>query len=232
MPKRLDIKEGTRYGRLVVIKEVEPRKVSRGHDRQFLCKCDCGNMVVTLLRSLRFGRTSSCGCKQRESATSIGGSKRICPNNDTARRIYSIWRGMKSRCYCKANSTYDNYGGKGISVCDEWRNEFLAFYRWSMEHGYKDGLTIDRIDGRGNYEPSNCRWATMKVQANNTKKNVLITHGGETHTVTEWSRITGINRTTLQLRMKNGWDDDMLFSKPMLGGKRIKGQCYGRKQQK
>jgi hypothetical protein len=109
---------------------------------------------------------------------------------------------------------------------------FLPFYEWAIENGYKDGLSLDRIDNNGNYEPSNCRWATQREQSNNQRKNVLITHNGETHTIAEWSRLTGINRTTLRIRIINGWDDDMLFSKPMVGGKRIKGQCYGRKQQK
>lgn len=219
MPKRLEIKEGTRYGRLVVIKEVEPRKAFRGYDRQFLCMCDCGNTIVTLLRSLRFDKATSCGCKQRESATRLGSGKRICPDNDEARRIYTIWRGMKSRCYCKGSHTYGRYGAVGISVCEEWRNDFLAFYTWSIEHGYKDGLTIDRIDGRGNYEPGNCRWATMKEQSNNTRRNVFLSHNGETHSVSEWARIVGINRTTIQLRLKKGWSVEKALTAPVRGRK-------------
>ena len=228
MPTKLNIQEGDRYGRLTVIKEVEPRKAFHGYERQFLCKCDCGNMIVTMLRSLRFERTTSCGCKQREVARQLGSSMRIYPDGDEERRIYSIWRGMKSRCYYKGNSSYARYGARGITVCAEWRNDFLSFFEWSKANGYKKGLTIDRIDNNGNYEPSNCRWVTPQVQSNNTRRNVFITHDGETHSISEWSRLTGINRTTLQLRVSRGCSDDLLFAKPIMGGARKKGQCYGR----
>lgn len=230
MPKRLEIQKGTRYGRLVVVKEVEPRKVKRGYERRFLCMCDCGKMVETLLRSLRIGATQSCGCKHQEMSAEACRNRRIHPDNDDANRIYTVWCNMKSRCFRKTASSYKMYGARGIGVCDEWKNCFLSFYEWSIANGYKDGLTIDRINNNGNYEPSNCRWVTPQEQANNTRKNVFITHNGETHTIAEWSRLTGIDRTTIRVRLKNGWDDDIIFSKPTHGGVRKKGHSHGRKQ--
>ena len=230
MPKRLDIPDGTRYGRLVIIKEVEPKKLTREYRRMFLCRCDCGEEIVTSLNSLRTGGATSCGCKRKEHCSIANINRRTRPNNEDAKRIYTIWCNMKSRCFRKTASSYNIYGARGISVCDDWRNEFLAFYEWAIANGYKPGLTIDRIDCNGNYEPSNCRWATMTEQANNKRKNVLITHNGETHTIAEWSRLTGINRTTIRIRLINGWDDEMLFSKPICGVWRKKGSFYGKKQ--
>lgn len=179
-------------------------------------------MVVTLLRSLRFGRTTSCGCRQKEAAAMLGSSKRICPDNADAKRIYSIWRGMKSRCYVKSGRTYERYGAKGITIFDEWKDNFLAFYKWSIENGYKDGLTIDRIDGAGNYTPLNCRWATMKEQSCNTRRNVFLTLNGECHTISDWSRITGIKRTTIQARLKKGWDAEKALTMQVRGKQKQK----------
>ena len=124
---------------------------------------------------------------------------------------------MKDRCYNLCNGRQAEYGGRGIKVCDEWKNSVANFVEWSLANGYRDGLTIDRIDVNGNYEPSNCRWATPKEQANNTRKNVFITYKGETHTVSEWSEIKGIKRSTLQARLRK-WDDlEKVFEAPIQG---------------
>lgn len=121
-------------------------------------------------------------------------------------RIYDIWRSMRQRCYNPNTNRYKNYGGKGIKVCDEWRESFEAFYEWAMANGYADNLTIDRKDTNGNYEPNNCRWVTMKEQQNNRLNNHLETYNGETHTIAEWSEITGIKMCTLWARLKKyGW---------------------------
>lgn len=121
-------------------------------------------------------------------------------------RLYNIWARMKQRCENPKLYGYKDYGGRGITVCAEW-HEFTPFYDWAMTHGYKENLTIDRIDLNGNYEPSNCRWVTMKVQANNKRRNHLITLNGETHTISEWARITGINKSTIRNRIVlYGWN--------------------------
>lgn len=120
-------------------------------------------------------------------------------------RIRSIHAGMKSRCYNSKMPNFKYYGGLGIQVCEEWRNSFLAFYNWAMANGYQEGLTIDRIDVCGNYEPSNCRWVDMKTQDNNRSDNVVLTYNGESHTIPEWSEITGIKQYVIRNRIKRNW---------------------------
>jgi len=103
--------------------------------------------------------------------------------------LYNAWLGIKRRCYNPNDKSYSRWGGRGITVCDEWKNDFMSFYNWSIENGYEDGLTIDRIDNNGNYEPSNCRWASQKEQANNRRSNIDITIGNATKTLKEWCEI-------------------------------------------
>ena len=121
------------------------------------------------------------------------------------KRLYSIWHNMKTRCYNPKAEKFKHYGGRGISVCEEWRTSFKAFYEWAIANGYRDNLTIDRIDMNGNYEPSNCRWVDMLVQNNHSRKNRLITHNGETKTASEWARQYGINRQLFATRIRRGW---------------------------
>lgn len=115
-------------------------------------------------------------------------------------KLYNTWLHMKTRCYNKNYNRYDDYGGRGITICDEWINDFKAFYDWSMSNGYKDNLTIDRIDVNGNYEPDNCRWADRKTQANNRRNNVYLTYNGKTKTISQWSRELNIPENTIRSR--------------------------------
>lgn len=128
-------------------------------------------------------------------------------------RLYNIWVNMKGRCYNKNIDSYKNYGGRGISVCNEWKNNFKKFKEWSLNNGYKDDLTIDRIDVNGNYEPSNCRWVDMKTQGNNTRRNHLITFDGKTKTMTEWAEEIEISYTTLRKRLRDGWSIEDALTK-------------------
>ena len=121
------------------------------------------------------------------------------------KRLTNIYSMMKQRCYNTNSQNFKYYGGKGVSVCDEWRNNPQAFYDWAMTHGYKDGLTLDRIDNDGNYEPSNCRWVTMKEQDNHRSNNVILTLNGESHTIPEWSEILGIKQHVIRNRINRGW---------------------------
>ena len=130
-------------------------------------------------------------------------------------RLKRIWRKMKERCYNTKVDNYHRYGGRGITVCDEWKDNFQAFYDWSMANGYADDLTIDRIDNDGNYEPGNCRWATMKEQANNKSNNVRITYKGKTQDIKQWSEELGIAYTTLFIRIQNGWPVEKAFFEPI-----------------
>jgi hypothetical protein len=125
---------------------------------------------------------------------------------------------MLERCYRPYNKSYLDYGGRGIEICDEWRCNFLTFHDWAVADGYSDNLTIDRIDVNGNYLPSNCRWSTAKVQANNRRNNRLITINGKTHTISEWADEYGLQEDTVLRRLKYGWDNVRAITTPVIGG--------------
>lgn len=159
---------GKRFGRLQVIKEA----FSNRSGFHYICKCDCGTITKPIKgANLRNGRSKSCGCLQKEIIT-----QRVTSHQKSRSRLYGVWSGMRHRCNNKNASKYNFYGGRGISVCDEWNNSFENFYQWAMENGYDENAkrgdcTLDRIDTNGNYEPSNCRWVDMKIQSNNTRRN-------------------------------------------------------------
>ena len=124
------------------------------------------------------------------------------PHYTRLRQIYAL---MKTRCYNVHSPNYKYYGGRGVTVCDEWKNDFKAFYDWAITHGYADDLSIDREKINGEYSPKNCRWVTRKVQGNNKSNNVLLTLNGETHTLPEWSTITGLKQYVIRNRLKRNW---------------------------
>lgn len=131
-------------------------------------------------------------------------------------RIYSIWTDMKTRCTNEKQAKYKRYGGRGITICDEWLHDFGAFYDWATQNGYSEYLTIDRIDNDGNYCPENCRWIPMREQAANKSTNHLITHDGRTLTISEWARQIGISREVLKDRIcRYGWDSDRALTTPV-----------------
>lgn len=205
MGKKLDL-SGQQFGRLTVIKEAA--RHSNGSVR-WLCKCTCGNEVIVSRHDLRDGSTQSCGCLQTESRHS---SK---THGERHTRLYNIWASMKQRCCSPSQRNYPYYGGRGIAVCEEWKN-FLPFYEWAMANGYRDDLTIDRKNVNGNYEPSNCRWASIDEQRNNTRSNIILKHNGETHTMAEWSKILEISYGALQQRLgKLGWSVEKALTTPV-----------------
>lgn len=174
------------------------------------CVCDCGNVSIVSAQSLKSGATQSCGCFQREVAAKANFSHGL-----HGTRLYSIWQGMNARCYRKTNISYKHYGGKGIIVCDEWRDDFQAFYDWAMANGYRDGLTLDRIEGTKGYCPDNCRWVTWKKQGNNTARNRVIQYRGEAHTMAEWSDILHMDYWLLSGRINElGWSVEKAFETP------------------
>ncbi|MCR5257244.1 MAG: hypothetical protein K6E40_03685 [Desulfovibrio sp.] len=184
---------GQRFGRLTAIE----RDHQDAHNRWFWrCKCDCGNETAVMIGNLRGGQVKSCGCLQREASRT-----RLTTHGQTDSRLHRIWRGMKGRCLNPNYSCFEHYGGRGISVCPEWRASFQAFHDWAMSHGYSDDLTIDRADNNGNYEPSNCRWVSRKEQSENTRRTRLVEFQGEVHSVAEWARRLGFAKRTLARRL-------------------------------
>lgn len=132
----------------------------------------------------------------------------------TNKRLYGIWRDMKGRCQNPHRPKYSIYGARGISVCDEWQS-FKGFYEWAMANGYRDDLSIDRINNDGNYCPDNCRWATALEQNHNRSNTLKISYAGENRTVAEWAQITGIDYYTLRLRLKAGWSAEKALTVPL-----------------
>lgn len=183
---------GKKFGRLFVESEFKAKDCIK-----CVCKCDCGKEKTIRRADLLSGKTVSCGCKQRENFL-----KMAVTHGKSNTRLYNIWCAMKQRCYYEKSSHYHIYGAKGIRVCDEWKDDFMNFYNWAMKNGYTDELTIDRIDVNGNYEPSNCRWATYKEQANNKSTNRYVECGGKIQTVSQWAEELGVHYQTLRSRME------------------------------
>ena len=206
MKERIVVTPGERFGRLTVIQEAENQY---GH-RYILCQCDCGNQKTINLNSLVKGMSKSCGCYRREFIHQKNMTHGFTCNSKIE-RLYNIWSNMKRRCNNPNDAGYENYGGRGIKVCSEWENDYVAFREWSLTHGYSDDLTIDRIDNNKGYSPDNCRWETMKVQSNNTRVNHKVTYKGETHTLSEWQDITGIDDNKIGRRLKKGLPLEQVF---------------------
>ena len=197
---------GNKHGRLTVLRRAEKNK---HNEATWVCECDCGNVIEAIGSHLRSGNTKSCGCIGRE---------KIIERNKTHGLshflLYKTWTGMKQRCYNENSKVYKYYGGRGIKVCDRWLNSFENFYE-DMENKPK-GMTIDRIDNDGNYEPGNCRWATKEQQSNNTSSNRLLNFNGRTQTMFLWAKELGLKYSTLRSRLNlYGWSVEKALTIPI-----------------
>ena len=196
MGKFIDL-TGKRFGRLTVVERAE----NKNGYTMWKCKCDCGNETVVYGAHLSGGKTKSCGCLCLEKISKHS----LCDTH-----LYRIWASMKDRCYNAKAQPYERYGGRGITVCDEWKNDFTTFYNWAMSNGYSDDLTIDRIDVNGNYEPSNCRWVDVITQANNKRNNIKVNLNGEIVSLRRACILLGLRyKTEHQYLMRHGYDSEM-----------------------
>ena len=199
MKERFTDLTNQRFGRLVVLERAENDKHSC---TCWVCKCDCGNIKTIRGNALRRGLTVSCGCYHKEDLTN-----RLTTHNASKTRLFREWQYMKRRCYNPNYKFYSYYGARGITMCDEWKNNFVVFQQWALSNGYTDKLTLDRIDTNGNYEPSNCRWVTRKVQQNNNRRNLNFTINGETKTLAQWCEIYDVPHERTRSRVVNrGWN--------------------------
>lgn len=203
MPAPID-RTGQRYGRLVVVAETPERKDPRR--RYWVCRCDCGALTTVCSSDLSGGNTISCGCRKR---TVIGETART--HGLRKHPVYGLWAAMVARCTKPRNSAYRLYGGRGITVCERWRN--FAYFLQDMGEP-PEGGTLDRIDNDGPYSPENCRWATTKQQCNNRRSSVWLSFNGETRTEAEWADLMGIHKGTLWNRLNRGWTVERALTTP------------------
>lgn len=200
---------GKKFGCYTVI-GIGERRAYR-NELTYVCRCDCGNEISLTKSQLTQEEHICCAkCRGEYLKTNNGSYK----HGATKTQLYNVWCNMRARCYDTKNNRYNTYGGNGIKVCDEWLGEhgFENFMKWAYENGYTEEktatghnkLTIDRIDFNGNYEPNNCRWATMQEQQNNRKDNKYITYNGETKTMAQWARKLNVPYYRIQSRMFKG----------------------------
>lgn len=180
---------GKKFGKLTVL-----QRLRKNNKSGWICLCECGNKVFSTTNRLLTGHSKSCGCLKRNTIIF----------DKTDKRIYNIWKKMKDRCFIKNSKSYCNYGGRGITICEEWKASFESFRDWALNNGYSCDLTLDRINVNGNYEPSNCRWATRRQQATNKRNCHYLNYNGETKTLTEWAEECGIPTNTLKSKLKKG----------------------------
>lgn len=203
---------GKTFGKLTVIRQVGRTKARK---IIWLCQCECGNTSTVIGSDLVANKVKSCGCKKIEKLLD-----RVVTHGDSKTRLYRIWGAMKKRCLNPNVHEYQNYGGRGITVCKEWLEDFCSFREWALQNGYKDHLTIDRIDVNGNYEPSNCRWATRKEQNNNRTTNHYLTFDGKTMNIASWAKEIDIKESILRQRIRDGWTTARALTQP------VKTPCY------
>lgn len=197
--------EGKRYGKLLCLEFVD---FSSGNQAIWRFRCDCGVEKVMLGGKVsRKDGTKSCGCGEHKSFKETKGKLSHLSKGQKKQRhrLQSTWGAMKKRCYNKNDSNYHHYGGRGIKVCDGWLHDFEAFYIWALSNGYGNTLSIDRIDVNGNYEPTNCRWATQQEQCNNRRNVPKHDVFGISLTCSEASRKYGLTTSILQHRLKKGY---------------------------
>lgn len=194
--KRFQDLTGSTFGMLSVLRFHGKDKYSHN---LWLCKCQCGKTTIVETRALKTGKTKSCGCLANKLT-----AERNTTHGDAKSRLYGIYAKMKWRCLNPKCHVYRLYGGRGITICDEWKNSFEAFRNWAVSNGYDVTLTIDRVDVNGNYEPNNCRWVTQVLQNQNRRNTIELTFNGETKPLSVWCKECGIKYITAYHKLKRG----------------------------
>lgn len=207
--KRIPVIPGTKINKLTIIQEV-PKK---GQDRRVLCECECGTIKEMPFLKLNKGETISCGCYCREEARKPKLNKRSENHPYMNTRLYSIWCGIRRRCYSQKSHAYKWYGAKGVRMCKEWEQRFLNFYEWAIANGYSDNLSIERIDSAKNYEPSNCKWIPLSQQNSNKRISRYIEYRGEKMSIKYASEKFGIPYVTIIGRLNKGWSGNEVIEK-------------------
>ena len=200
-----------KYGKLTPVEEVCVTKNGEKH-RMVRCKCDCGAEKLISVYSLVRGLSTSCGCT---TFRHIAAKTRMHSHGLRNTRMYHIWVDMKQRCYNPNHEAYGRYGGAGVEVCDEWRDNPVAFFSWMYDHGYSESMTIDRIDNSKGYCPGNCRLATMKEQSRNRRNSVHVLYRGKDRILAELAEEHGIKSGVVHARLKRGWDVERALSTPV-----------------
>jgi hypothetical protein len=211
---------GSVFGRLTTLGPcfMLPRETQPSNYQQWVVAgCECGSVRCYRVAALRRGHTTSCGCFMREVSGTINLVHGKCRHNEPRHPLHGVWCGMIRRCENTTDQAYPDYGGRGISICPEWREDFMAFYNWAMANGWEHGLEIDRYPNNdGNYEPTNCRIATRSMQLRNTRKNRKIEAFGEVKLLCEWLEDPRciVNESTLRVRLKLGWEPERAIVTP------------------
>lgn len=192
----LDSFIGKKHNKLTIIGH---RKKGENNSNYFICLCECGRIAEIRANHLFNDNQETCGRHHKKYS------------NPNSGKLYNTWNSMMHRCYDEKSHKYSSYGARGIKICDEWKNSYYNFYKWSIENGYCDGLWIERIDNDGDYCPENCKWATRKEQMRNTRRSKHIEYKGETHCLSEWCEILNLYYPTINGRLHKGWSVERAF---------------------
>lgn len=215
------IKIGDIFGRWKVIGfDNERSRNNKRGKKYYFCECQCENKTIKSVESysLTSQQSTSCGCYNRERV-----SETTSKHNSSNSNLYDVWTNIKQRCLNQNNPNYKNYGGRGITICDEWVNDFIKFQEWAIKNGYKKGLNIDRKDNDKGYSPDNCRFITYIENQNNKRTNTYIEFNNETNTIVNWAKKLNMNPRTLVTRLDTlNWSIEKALTTPV--AKRIKGE--------
>lgn len=204
MSRLIDL-TGKKFNRLTVVERAEN---AEGGIAVWKCKCDCGNTTFVRGGNLKSGAVKSCGCLRHEAQNKT--------HDMSKTRLYREWASIKSRCVYKSSKTFKSYGGRGITICDEWMNSFEVFRDWALSHGYADNLTIERVDNDGNYCPENCKWIPKKEQARNRRSCYSITYNGKTQNLVDWCNELNLDYKMIHNRIhKLSWNFERAISEPI-----------------